>query len=393
MYVKTQWVNNTTPIDETNLNKIEQGIYDNSIRIETQVVTTANTNLNDYTENGIYYFPAPNVAPTNIPVGVNGWLQVIKGVGNGIIKQIWFRHGTANANDYETYVRTRDGNAWSDWKKYVVDKGTGRLVASTQRNNNKWMKICNVKYRTHNQGEFFYFKLFIGEGNNGNINQNAYIELTCQLAYINDSATAGRFGCNAILNSLLSLFTTENTNIKVIANSNVDYDIWFYTSRTQYCNPNYIAYGSDLVTVTPKFELSDTAPTGTECNLDYSMVDDEMFYKSGDTVSVKAGKLCVGDITGGAKDLRFELTLDKKLTNITSVSFTSLNITIRGVSGYVVSDVSGVQIVNNSEYSIVRKEITSENTILVDVQKTTAVSTTNNTPITVYINSCTMTLT
>ena len=33
-YVKTNWVNNTTPIDENNLNKIEQGIYDNSLITE-----------------------------------------------------------------------------------------------------------------------------------------------------------------------------------------------------------------------------------------------------------------------------------------------------------------------------------------------------------------------
>lgn len=389
-YVKTQWVNNTTPINDTNLNKIEQGIYDNSIRIETQVVTTANTNLNDYTENGEYYFDV-GLAPINRPAGTNGWLQVIKGADNGVIKQIWFRHGTANANDYETYVRTRDGNAWSDWKKYIVDKGTFKLIKSTQRTQLKWMKICNVKYRAHSPAEFFNLKLFIGDGYNGIANQNAYIDLICQLSAT--ASSGGRFGCKGILHPLLTKYTNNNTQIKIIANSNIDYDIWFYNSQNEYCFPNYIAYGSDLVTVTQKFELSDNAPTGTECNLDYSMFDDEMYYKSGDTVSVKAGKLCVGDITGGAKDLRFELTLDKKLTNITSVSFTILNITIRGVSGYVVSDVSGVQIVNNSEYSITRKEITSENTILVDVQKTTAVSTTNNTPITVYINACTMTLT
>lgn len=34
MYVKTQWVDNTTPINETNLNKIEKGIYDNSLITE-----------------------------------------------------------------------------------------------------------------------------------------------------------------------------------------------------------------------------------------------------------------------------------------------------------------------------------------------------------------------
>lgn len=33
-YTKTTWVNNTTPINETNLNKIEQGIYDNSLITE-----------------------------------------------------------------------------------------------------------------------------------------------------------------------------------------------------------------------------------------------------------------------------------------------------------------------------------------------------------------------
>lgn len=34
-YTKTQWVNNTTPINDINLNKIEQGIYDNSVNIDT----------------------------------------------------------------------------------------------------------------------------------------------------------------------------------------------------------------------------------------------------------------------------------------------------------------------------------------------------------------------
>ena len=33
-YTKTNWVNNTTPIDENNLNKIEKGIYDNSLVVD-----------------------------------------------------------------------------------------------------------------------------------------------------------------------------------------------------------------------------------------------------------------------------------------------------------------------------------------------------------------------
>lgn len=34
MYTKTNWVDNTTPIDKNNLNKIEQGIYDNSLVVD-----------------------------------------------------------------------------------------------------------------------------------------------------------------------------------------------------------------------------------------------------------------------------------------------------------------------------------------------------------------------
>lgn len=33
-YIKTNWVNNTTPISSTNMNKIEQGIYDNSVNVD-----------------------------------------------------------------------------------------------------------------------------------------------------------------------------------------------------------------------------------------------------------------------------------------------------------------------------------------------------------------------
>ena len=117
-YTKTQWVNNTTPIDETNLNKIEQGIYDNSLKLETQIVNTANTSLNDYTDEGWYFFEPP-YTPTNIPAGVNGFLEVRK--ASNFTKQIWYRAGTPGTNDFQTFVRTKSGNsAWGAWKRYTV---------------------------------------------------------------------------------------------------------------------------------------------------------------------------------------------------------------------------------------------------------------------------------
>lgn len=95
-----------TDIDNLNNQKVNKVIN----------ITSTGTNLNDYKTEGIYYF-SPNYTPTNIPIGVNGWLKVIPGNdGTLIVKQIWYRHGTPNSNDYETYVRTFSSNIWSNWK-------------------------------------------------------------------------------------------------------------------------------------------------------------------------------------------------------------------------------------------------------------------------------------
>lgn len=47
-YTKTQWVNNTTPINDTNLNKIEQGIYDNSLVVDAVTDTLNPTDTETY---------------------------------------------------------------------------------------------------------------------------------------------------------------------------------------------------------------------------------------------------------------------------------------------------------------------------------------------------------
>ena len=103
--------------------KLKNGNKISSASVATVNVTIANTDLNDYTQDGVYYFGA-NYTPTNIPAGVNGWLQVMTGNQAGTIckKQIWYRHGTANSNDFETYVRTStDGSTWSNWRKVLTE--------------------------------------------------------------------------------------------------------------------------------------------------------------------------------------------------------------------------------------------------------------------------------
>lgn len=50
-YTKTNWVNDTTPINATNLNKIEQGIYDNDDKIGD--LTLLNTASQDNLVNSV----------------------------------------------------------------------------------------------------------------------------------------------------------------------------------------------------------------------------------------------------------------------------------------------------------------------------------------------------
>lgn len=97
------------------------------------IVTDSNTDLDNYKESGIYFFDT-NYVPENIPAGNNGWLVVLKGSGN-FVKQVWYRAGTANLNDSDTYVRTNTGS-WSSWRKYVTEDETNyKTVLTTDLDN------------------------------------------------------------------------------------------------------------------------------------------------------------------------------------------------------------------------------------------------------------------
>ena len=88
-------------------------------------VRTENTDLNDYTETGFYYFPS-NCTPANIPVGVNGWLLVLNSY-QGNIKQYWWRMGTPDSNDTQQYTRTKGGDTWSAWSTHFLPLSGGTL--------------------------------------------------------------------------------------------------------------------------------------------------------------------------------------------------------------------------------------------------------------------------
>ncbi len=111
-------INNLNSTSTTDALSAKQGKVLNE-KFSTQTVTTTGTDLNDYTTEGTYYFSS-TYAPTNVPAGSNGILSVLKG---DCIKQLWYRHGTANSNDYQTFVRTYTSGTWSSWRRFkTVDE-------------------------------------------------------------------------------------------------------------------------------------------------------------------------------------------------------------------------------------------------------------------------------
>lgn len=116
---------------------------------KTQAITTAGTDLNDYTATGIYFFSS-DYTPANIPGGSNGWLIVLNQneADSGVhVKQLWLRSGTAGSNDHQTWVRTKTSiggtPTWGSWNKLItsmdtiaiVNGGTGATTAATARSN------------------------------------------------------------------------------------------------------------------------------------------------------------------------------------------------------------------------------------------------------------------
>ena len=116
----------TTVLDETVTDEQIPGakvVYDRlkSINDFSVQVVKETLDLNDIVETGIYFFPQA-YTPVNIPVGVNGWLLVMKGSGSNIVKQVWYRQGTANTNSYNTFERYKAGDTWSEWIKFLTEK-------------------------------------------------------------------------------------------------------------------------------------------------------------------------------------------------------------------------------------------------------------------------------
>lgn len=133
----------STPLSAFNMNKLQDNIEE---AIGTKVVTETGLDLNNFTNDGRWFFASAYV-PLNIPSGNNGWLEVFSTNTTNSIKQVWYRYGGLNSSDYQTFVRTRIGTVWSNWKQFAIVEDTGWINAVLQNGviaHSKRWKQCST---------------------------------------------------------------------------------------------------------------------------------------------------------------------------------------------------------------------------------------------------------
>lgn len=113
------------------------------------IPSSASIDLNRCIYPGIYYSAGASTI-TNTPNGnTTGWLEVVHILNQSMIKQIWYTNGTANTNDYLTYVRTsNNGSTFGNWFQFYGDKGNmtvnGTLTVTAAFTANTTAKIIGA---------------------------------------------------------------------------------------------------------------------------------------------------------------------------------------------------------------------------------------------------------
>lgn len=136
-----------------------------------------------------------------------------------------------------------------------------------------YIKLCDISFTKHYQARFIDFKIYVGQGQNGREDQNAYLELLLQSGWT--GSLNGRFGGYWELHKMGTTLTTNNFDIIVTSDSRTKYSVWLKVVEVDYCKPTYTVWydrellndTTDICTITHVGNvIQTTVPTGTDDN-------------------------------------------------------------------------------------------------------------------------------
>lgn len=113
------------------------------------------------------------------------------------------------------------------------------------------------------------------------------------------------------------------------------------------------------------------------------VVEDDLYYSPGELYWNYDIVYCGGHITSGSKSVCTNISVPKRLERINSITVNGYNVTVRGVGGYVIQNAtSGLTL------TAIKADPTN---VQLTITSPSALSATNNTPVSVAIYALTMT--
>ena len=325
------------------------------------------TNLNDITTPGKYYgSDAGNYS--NCPVINSGafTFEVSKSA-DSVIRQVFHKHrenaGNRNRYSYLTFERYYTTN-WTAWNCI-----NGFINAYSDNGDYGWYRVLTLG-GTSGYGDTSGI-VAIKSSAVGPANALALLSFT----YYN----------NGTPNITLLTGNLAPSRVKAIKKSDNSVDICVLTSST------YTNLGIEIVTLrmhnniqtTPAFlGIESNLPSGTLIKCRQS---DSNHYSSGDTYEINGYAALPGLLTGSAKSIHFTIFTPKDLSDISSITINSYNLDIRHPNGgYIATALTSVS-------GTIQALKRSPNIVDITITLNTATSFTNNTPVSVAVNSLKLT--
>lgn len=204
---------------------------------------------------------------------------------------------------------------------------------------------------------------------------------------VSTTLTSGKFTCSDIV----LIFDRDKTyECEVQAIDLLDYtsvvvpidkgQAVFFISSNQYAcyiNGQLVATVNELANQKTALE--------TQISTLKSTIENEMYYKAGNTYTASGNIITSGFVTNSKKDITFSFPVPKRLDKISTITLNSYDITVR--------DVAGAYLLNRATSNVGTVTIAKGdgNYIRVNLRSGTAYTTTNNSPISVVLYGITLT--
>lgn len=107
---------------QTNVATIQNEVKEARTDLDKAIIqyVSGAADLNNYKEEGTYYFIGGDGMLTNQPNGaINGWLEVLTSArnGTGLLKQLWHRAGSNPTTFMDEYIRLYTSGTWGSWER------------------------------------------------------------------------------------------------------------------------------------------------------------------------------------------------------------------------------------------------------------------------------------